>query len=204
MKALETLKVEHDGTVRNSRDDIVQFVYGADDFDACYLMRISLDFAQRPWNQLARELTQAEMGPFRRLLDTTLRYRGTGAGEFDTQAFAPIRLEASLVKALKVKGTSVEQETVEEKVDALCREVGRAPVGARTYLELYLRWELKCSSLLPLEISSEGLTHLLKSLRTQIARAKVDAQEMVGALASHSISSPLTQLVFRGREVNQS
>ena len=49
MKALETLKVEHDRTVRNSRDDIIQFLYGADDFDACYLMRISLEFAQKSW-----------------------------------------------------------------------------------------------------------------------------------------------------------
>jgi DNA-directed RNA polymerase II subunit RPB1 len=196
MKALETLKVEEDRTVRNSRNDIVQFVYGADDFDSCYLMRIDMSFARRSWRDIAQHLTPSEAAPFRPLLERALDHRGTGTGEFDTQAFAPVRLAGALVRALEISGEPASQLYVEEAVSPFCSESGAAPVGSRGLLELYLRWELRCSKLLPLSISTDGVDHLLARLRAQLRRAKVDAAEMVGALASHSLSCPLTQLVL--------
>lgn len=55
---LEDLTVTYDGTVRDSRDDIVQFKYGSDGFDPCEMEVDSfpVDFD--------RELINVKVAPF--------------------------------------------------------------------------------------------------------------------------------------------
>ena len=43
VKAMEDIRVEYDGTVRNSNGDIVQFLYGEDGMEACYIESQKID-----------------------------------------------------------------------------------------------------------------------------------------------------------------
>ena len=72
MQAMNDIVVEHDGTVRKSNGEIVQFKYGADGWDASYLVRVfltdlDLDFdgfskkyLKHPWKSYQNSLDHKE------------------------------------------------------------------------------------------------------------------------------------------------
>lgn len=44
VKSMESIKVHYDATVRNSLGDIIQFVYGEDGMDGCYIEQLQIDY----------------------------------------------------------------------------------------------------------------------------------------------------------------
>ena len=91
MKAMETLTVAYDSTVRNARQTVVQFVYGGDGFDATYIVRQSLDFLLWPEHRLRRSFVDdAEWTAFHTVFAAVRAQRARVCQQdFDTLAYAP-------------------------------------------------------------------------------------------------------------------
>lgn len=55
VKAMEDMMVQYDGTVRNATGDVVQFLYGEDGMDGCFIERQVLDLAKKSVGEMEHE-----------------------------------------------------------------------------------------------------------------------------------------------------
>jgi DNA-directed RNA polymerase II subunit RPB1 len=191
MKAMETLKVEYDGTVRNSRDHVVQFAYGADNFDASFLVRHSLKYLTEAAPNSAF-LSPQEAEAYFSVSEKIRTQRSRGLATVETVAFSPCRLDEALDEAEKRGGgPAAGPEEALRFITELCDDVCKTWWGRRHLMELHLRWELRSSRTKTL--SSEGWKAACHCLRRQVSRAYAAPGEMVGAIAAQSIGEPTSQ-----------
>ena len=193
MKALETIKIEYDRTVRNSRNDLVQFAHGADDFDAAFLVRIQIDFILKPTSTLSRSLEEEEKVLFFPLLRTVRKARlGLGL-EIDTTAFAPLRTDLVFAAVNLHKKAWEEQLHTSEWRDRLCDTLCRLKFGSRDIQELYLRWIFRHEVVK--HFTDVQLAFIARTLLVQMHQAIIPPNYSLSN-SSHSLSHCLTQSVL--------
>lgn len=191
MKAMETLGVAYDATVRNSRDHIVQFVYGADGFDASFLVRHELRWKGPPEAFLAKGEATAFQNVSKKVRSARLR----AVGAICATAYSPCRVDEVIKLAKRKYSDSIENavgpEEAYKEVNLLCDDICACWWGRRSCLELHLRWELRS------EVSGRfkraELSMVVAALKHHVRRALVAAGEMVGAIAAQSIGEPTSQ-----------
>jgi len=131
-KALESLRVAYDGTVRDSRNHVVQFVYGGNGLDASRLERVEL-WVLHASNAAIR---QALSVPYHHLCALLTPSRD---------------IEAMLAEAFSAEEL---EEALEAEASAVCagrdalragRSLFRAEMSATLYLPLNLRRVLQCA-----------------------------------------------------------
>ena len=210
MKAMESIRVAYDLTCRNSRQNIVQFEYGADGYDALYIVRQSLEPLRWSPERLLPELAEAERAPFfacwRRLLEAKLR---RCSRELDLACYVPVPFDALLQRggaggpaaseASEASGGAappLEPAAVLKEVERLCAELCPLRFGWRHHLELLLRWHLRHRSVAALPGGAARFEALVGLVRGLCRRAEVAPGEAIGPLASTSIGEPLTQLTL--------
>lgn len=194
MKALETIVVAYDLSSRNSRQSILQFSYGGDDFDAMYLVRVPLDFMWRPWDDLRRRMQPEEERAFLDALISARRQRYMHR-ELESTAFVPCVVRSAIDIGRGVPGPRLEDASARAaKLDELVRDVCRTRFGRRSFFELHLRWTLLEAEVG--SVSDKGYAAILAEVRRQSLRAVVAPGEPVGALAAQSIGEPATQMTL--------
>jgi DNA-directed RNA polymerase II subunit RPB1 len=200
MKAMETLKVEYDGTVRNARENVIQFSYGADGYDAAFLVR----------HELPNEVhfsdfgTPNEAAAFFALSKATHRHHHRGSEEPSKTIYSPFRVDQALDAScfLEKNNCTLAAATIEEIVaetEGLYRRLARdtpSPWAGRRLAELHLRWCLRSTLILSKGISKETLFRACESLEEQARNAGASPGEMVGSIAAQSIGEPTTQLTL--------
>lgn len=201
MKGMESIRVLYDGTCRNSRQNIIQFEYGGDGYDAVYLVRQSLDALKRTPAQLREALTPQELPPlwacWAGLLRGKLRRM---TKELPLESYVPVPFDTYFSQLVRQPSprASPKEVTAPEKllaqVELLCEELCRCSFGWRRPLELHLRWHLRYQNVGHLPWST--LQRCFVFLRETCSRADVAPGEAIGPLASTSIGEPLTQLTL--------
>lgn len=215
MKAMETLRVEYDGTVRNSKEQVVQFAYGADGYDGANLLRHELPKAPQPEDFAA----PTEAATFFTLLQHTERtMRLKGQEDPSRTIYSPFRPDQALDAAERRRvvlddrhnnnnnGSVVPQQLVVatldeilEETEALYARLARdvpSPWAGRGLAEVHLRWALRSSILLERRITKDVLRNACEMLEEQARNAAAAPGEMVGAIAAQSIGEPTTQLTL--------
>lgn len=200
MKAMETLKIEYDGTVRNAREHVIQFAYGADGYDGAYLVRHELPNKAQP----SDFGTQEEAAIFFALFKAVRRPHYRGSEEPSRTIYSPFRVDQALDASCRddVDDGQSEIATIEDIVtetEALYRRLARdspSPWAGRQLAELHLRWSLRSPALLARGISKEALYRTCDILEEQARNAGAAPGEMVGAIAAQSIGEPTTQLTL--------
>lgn len=195
VKAKETARVCYDLTVRNSRNNILQFEYGGDGYDATFLVRQNLDVLQRSREDVLAHLHGCEatavLAAWHRVLK--LRTRGLHK-ELDVAAYVPVPFEAVLARGALQAAAAISPEALVARVDALCAGACALRHGRRWNLELLLRWHLRHEVLG--RFTPASLDRVFADVATMCERANVAPGEAVGPLASTSIGEPLTQLTL--------
>jgi DNA-directed RNA polymerase II subunit RPB1 len=196
MKGMESIRVSYDLTCRNSRQNIVQFEYGADGYDAVYLVRQSMDALRLEPSALGAALTPSELVAFlpcwTRILEGKAR---RVARELETACYVPVPLDAILKELRQREGPEHwDAPSLLEAVAQLCTDVCQARFGWRHNLELLLRWHFRFGNVRA--VSSRSLQEALDLVRETCRRAEVAPGEAIGPLASTSIGEPLTQLTL--------
>ena len=203
MKAMETLAVAYDGTVRNSRDSIIQFAYGSDGFDATFIVKQSAEFLIRPMAELSSEFVEAdEWEPFRNVLLEIRKQRIRIQSEISAVIFSPaniVDIILEIVDPSRRNGVpqkmKVHPRELIEAVNTLCTVLCPSNNKTRGGLELLIRWHLRCSNVIE-HMTREELKHVLLEIQRRVYMAEVAPGEAVGPLAAQSISEPLTQLTL--------
>ncbi|GME52852.1 RNA polymerase II heptapeptide repeat eukaryotic [Neofusicoccum parvum] len=85
VKALEDVMAKYDGTVRNSLGDVVQFVYGEDGLDGCFIEKQSCDFVNCSDQQFKRKFYVNVMDPATSLSSDILEQADAIAGDIEVQ-----------------------------------------------------------------------------------------------------------------------
>ena len=197
MKGMESIRVAYDLTCRNSRQNIIQFEYGADGYDAVYVVRQSMDALKLSRASLEEELTPAEQPAFLACWGGVLESKAKRfVRELDVACYVPIPFDAFL-KELKQKSQTesvLEGSLLLAEVDTICSTVCAAKFGWRLSLELLVRWHFRLSNVkrVPWKAFKEATDFICRMCK----RAEVAPGEAIGPLSSTSIGEPLTQLTL--------
>ena len=196
MKAMETLAIAYDSTVRNAKYNIFQFMYGGDSFDASFLVKQSLPCLSMPMDSLRGDFTDLEWDCFRSCLLEVRAQRCRVQGDISDLVYCPGSIQDVLFiyRGRRLKGPDTSPKLVASAVDALCAECCSSLWGRRSAYEALLRWSLRYSTVR--DLSAPGFAAVVEEVRRRTLCALVAPGEAVGALAAQSISEPLTQLTL--------
>eukprot|EP01096_Ripella_sp_DP13-Kostka_P014129 TRINITY_DN628_c0_g2_i1.p1 TRINITY_DN628_c0_g2~~TRINITY_DN628_c0_g2_i1.p1 ORF type:complete len:1716 (+),score=801.40 TRINITY_DN628_c0_g2_i1:354-5501(+) len=223
MKALEDVSVAYDGTVRNSNNHVIQFIYGDDGIDPIYmesqpfptLFMSDQDVENKflfpsPFDAVV----QAEIAQLRQDRDLVREVYGL----VDDKIPLPVNIQRLLRNSLQDLRTDASDSLltppqVIQKVKNLCEDLRYVLCGneARTISDNYLEYTHNATGLfeahLRVNLSSKamikdhGLTqtqfdHLLEIIKTKYRQAIAHPGEMVGPIAVQSIGEPATQMTL--------
>lgn len=203
MKAMETLTVAYDRTVRNANQNILQFQYGADDFDATYVLRQTLPCLTTSLSELENNFEPG--GEWQMFKDVLLGFRERKwrflLSESDTFVYCPGSVEDiyMMFQARSKMYKLAESDCLSSaeclaRVNKLCEGCCVAPWSYRACYAVLLRWNLRYEAVRTFP------THVFDDMLAEITRrthyALVAPGEAVGALSAQSISEPLTQLTL--------
>jgi DNA-directed RNA polymerase II subunit RPB1 len=186
-KAMETLVVQYDLTVRDSRGCVVQFAYGCDSFDATYLVRQGTPYLHSTPERLAEELAPEELPDF---LAALARQACRGA-EAPECIYTPCRVEQHLlaVAPARIGQAPIARELVDEAVARIVRRRGH--FDDHGLLALHLAWHLRrgvCETL-----DARGLASALDALLRDGERSVVSPGEVVGLVAAQGLGERFSQ-----------
>lgn len=215
IKALEDVRVEFDGTVRDGDGRVVQFVYGEDNCDATRLEKHSLD----PWSAAvfewtAQELADTSTAPVKPEALEELRREARALREdaeiLDSararrrDTMLPLDARAYVRAVSRRREASREDEpplpwSIAYMTRELVSRLERAPGGLSIAARYHVRARLASKPLLrafpdgnaPLTLEVLGIA--LREIELGYARARVQAGEAVGIIAAQSLGEPLTQ-----------
>jgi len=212
MKGMESARVAYDGTVRNSQQEVVQYVYGGDGFDAARLVKSTLPLVLLSDGAVAAAATEVE-APRLLMLRDTLRaacrltpWRRQWSDVVYTPFHGPWVLDsvggASSGAASGTPGAA--SGAASESVDALAHAAWMDGLVASVTaacnntllppLEAYVRWHFRAG--VTGRLPRKALRRLTDKVTGMVARARVAPAEMVGALAAQSCGEPTTQLTL--------
>ena len=187
VKAMETLCVQYDGTVRNSREHIIQFSYGSDGYDASFLVRHSLPCLLKSPAELRGDFADDEWPAFVAALGRAQRRHVGTTGEVQTVCYFPCRVEHHLASATKGPGPPL----AAEEVGAVIRRIVSGRYDNHSLLELHLRWNLR--SAITRSYPAAELRRILSALEGDASRARASPGEAVGPIAAQGLGERFSQ-----------
>ena len=203
MKALETINVEYDGTVRDSDKNIIEMCYGGDNCDASQLEKVNLSFLLLPIAQLRANCTphEDEMEPLLGLIRECVTAKlSLICPILDVVSYIPINIPLLLLQITTtsntggVKLTAIDARNgVMDLLDFFAQQRDKHTLFIRAGIAYWLR----TTNLVDREsLTDDQFQTLVAQIKTQYQRSTVDAGEMVGVLAAESAGEPCTQLTL--------
>ena len=210
IKAMENYCVVHGGSVRDSYDNILDFIYGTDGYDGAWVEHTRLFWMRESvnWDREFPVSTDDECVQEAALFRATrLLCIQSSLSFFQRQVGNEAVVGRDIGSAvMQLRGTARAPPPYLTRAEAVRItqrflqshkwHTGSDPLVC--FQEGHARWELR-SSLVCSNIylrNAEYLQSFLESVSHSIERAKVEAGEMVGPLAAQSASEPATQLTL--------
>lgn len=220
IKGMEDCQAAYDGTVRNSRKGVVQYVYGGDNFDGTHLVKHELPLFTMS-NDAICEAASSELEASRLLqlrdIIRAERPLSTFRLTWPRDVFVPFQAEWLLDQCIKPTQAKPPTHTGAELPEAARSQEALTPgqtdawqtelqqrllagtelgVPHPTLLRAYAMWHFRHTVLRDRGLSPQQLTLLMQRVLVAIQRATVAPMEMVGALAAESCGEPATQLTL--------
>jgi DNA-directed RNA polymerase II subunit RPB1 len=224
IKGLEDLVATYDGTVRNSKNKIIQFRYGEDNMDACKVeeqvlplwdmtveqiynhfhtddVELTPDAEERAKEQLddCREMSKVWVTAMLRYRDESVRCVFQNVDEKRVRApVAFMHLINGIGRQANLSGPSdMTPLEMYEHLDLTYSKLEsmRSIAPTELFRALYYYY-LSPRELLVRRFNKDALDVLLGQVVLQYKRAAVNPGEMVGIIAAQSIGEPTTQLTL--------
>lgn len=217
VKGMESHRVEHDLTVRDASNNIVEFIYGGDGLNPAKLERSEFDAFAKSDQQLHDECIhksssagerKAQENEWMRLLETRNENRSYRIHVLMTKIHKTMDLAVNPRRVLlmtvaqrpstKRKCNRVSVKTVNSSLDELMEMLIKTfSAQASCNLRLALLYELRSSAIVHTHhLSKSQWDTVLETIKTTILGAIVEAGEMVGCIAAQSIGEPATQMTL--------
>ena len=194
VKAMESHRVSYDGTVRNSSEGIVQFLYSGMGFDPSRLERVRLPCLLQSIADIRARHSSTEAERIlleRNIVLESMDRLGCELDDRVTLPFDPMRFVQRLADD--------ESRDVDESLHAASDFLRMVGDQASALVRLACHAHFPESMLL--RRSASAVRKLCYDIRTHVEQANVDAGEMVGCIAAQSIGEPTTQMSLRGDEI---
>lgn len=195
-KSMEECRVLCDGTIRNSDDDVISFVWGSDGFHPTRIERVKLDFLTMTATQRAARLDTEDE---RRVMEDAVAQilivkRHLLAGAMDARVllpFNPVRI-LRFLKRVSQSGSRAHTPRVDltahrERVLAIVR--GRPHVVRASLVDLMTARNVR-------NVPEKITEALLDFIEHRITSAMSTTCESVGCIAAQSIGEPCTQMTL--------
>ena len=219
VKAMESHRVEHDLSVRDANNNIVEFIYGGDGINPIKLERMHIrafvlgdeELVAKCVTQTANieleRLQRAECAAIVQIRDEVRGHRIHFMNPtIDTCVTGPVdphRVLRLIVCSTKGKcegADSVQHQRVAEDVTALLTGLQQQvslPLAATANLRLAIALELRTAVVVErLAATKQEWTLTLQAIQEKVLHAIAEAGEMVGCIAAQSIGEPATQLTL--------
>ena len=193
VKALESIAVEYDGTVRDAHGDIIEFHYGGDGCDAALLEHVNLDFLLFSDKRLRSHcISDEEYETIRSYQQQCLKSRITIiCPEPTTDCYLPCNVDLLLLQTFH--GVCEDIQDVNGAIADLIRYLEGLKCQTlffRAHIIFSLRAEV---------LSRHSAAHVLRVVRLARSyheKAVIQPGEMVGVEAASSVGEPTTQLTL--------
>jgi DNA-directed RNA polymerase II subunit RPB1 len=214
VKALEDLMVRYDGTVRNSDDDIVQFLYGEDGLDGACVEAQKLDYIQMTVSELEdtyRYDFHKPTSSFRKWLcpkQFDMFHTETSQNKLEREYEIILDLLRELREGLIFpEQAGLNPITVVERTEELLRKLIVVPGNERLTVEAQSNATIMFHNLVRSTLASkrvlreykltpEAFEWLLVEIENRFHLSQVNPGEMIGTIAAQSLGEPTTQMTL--------
>ena len=205
MKALETITVEYDGTVRDSHKNLIELRYGGDNCDAAQLERVNLSFLKLNLEQLQQKFhpyAEAELDTLLVLFRQTIQEKLSLISPIlDTVSFLPVNVPLLMLQQSSTLEPGEVLLTPEEAHEAVCELLSYFEKTHSDKQTLFLRtsiaFTLRSAEVVDREkLSINQFQELIDNIKRLYQKSAVHPGEMVGVLAAESTGEPCTQLTL--------
>lgn len=195
MKGMEAHKVDAFGSVRDAQAGLISPLYGGDGIDAQFLEPVSVSFLSLDVESLKRQFLPWEFKRFKAYFEKArwLKTSPFSQTDFPESCLLPVHVQR-MSETLPRTPTRVSSEAYFSRVSETIEFFRKKP--GTFYLRLCLCYYFRTRVLVAKRVSLEDLDQILERIKNGYAKCRVDAGEMVGALASESIGEPSTQLTL--------
>ncbi len=222
VKAMESATVHHDFSVRMEDNSVLQYIYGDDGYSAVYLENVSIpldNFFERyciSTYNFNKEMTEGEDTSYngdnkndkflmslsdevreliledaelKKALDAEYTYLYNNRHLIPNGRYAsPVNIGRMLLKCKRdPRNDTVSPYLVLELLDTL--------MGDNIVLNYYIRLSLAVKRVISV-CSTKDFKEIVALVAERLARARVNANEMVGTLAAQSVGEPATQMTL--------
>jgi len=191
VKATEDLVLKYDNTTRNVHNDVIQFTYGGDGFDATQLIRLPMIFcSQNKWSEMQWNKLCDEDGAFD-AVSRLQQFISQHKIEEDDIICTPFNLEMIIEQSKNAMALNVIAVPT-------CSEIVRFIFSLPTHkLQLYVAYGLSVHRVRNiLHLDQLQWDFIVGEINRLINKARVQPGEPVGILAATNIAEPATQLTL--------
>ena len=225
IKTLEDLKVMYDGTVRDANNNVVQFCYGEDGFDACKIENVSLFYLSKSTMEIQQEFLMKDYETeeertrhYHHFVNTILGFKSYYI-DVMCKGLPPLKQGVLLHFPVNFERTILNIKTM---FHLHVKEEGGRSSSANAKSRLSVTYildkidevvdrlnpsDVLCRYLLNIYLSpkrimerhgftKEAFDHLLDTIEHIYRMSLVQPGEMVGAIAAQSIGEPTTQMTL--------
>ncbi|MAJ82574.1 MAG: hypothetical protein CMF41_06630 [Legionellales bacterium] len=190
MKALENLKIDTDGTVKNSDGSVLQFSYGDDGYDAMFIEKQKIEtFDGVIVGNIEEQKLLHEDYEFLKAND---RYRDPSLKD-SNQYMLPIPVERIILNAQTLFSFPSRELNEDEIFDKVLPFISKEK---NKMIQILLRCHLNSKKLKDKKITLDELDKVLTDIQGKLDTVDVSPGESVGAISAQSIGEPATQMTL--------
>ncbi|EPR80047.1 DNA-directed RNA polymerase II largest subunit [Spraguea lophii 42_110] len=219
VKSLEDCSIAYDGSVRNGNNNIFQFLYGEDGFDATFIERNKeqeLNKLHKFYvealkdNNILEHYANIDNNPVvyakQDYPSANTSYSNTEELKKEYEEIKNIKIDNVVYLPVNFKRIFYNERVNNRGTIKNYKEISKGRKEIENYLKELrienkslierIKYSLSIYNILKNKINLEGYKHIIKRIRNYLQRGKIAYSEMVGTLASQSIGEPATQMTL--------
>lgn len=202
VRAMEDVKVKYDFTVRNSNDNIIQFLYGNDNFEPS-----KLEFQYIPYVEISDEEFEEKYFNNEEEFEQLEKDRMYLQSICKSRLISPVNVDRIVKRYSSNRKTKLTSDMVVKKVNELLNKLQYYVVKnnitkqiinfATKNIKIIVREKLCCNKVINVhKIGKSKFEKMLDEIYIKFMKSIIHPGEMVGPIAAQSIGEKVTQLTL--------
>ena len=223
IKTMEDMVVKYDGTVRNSMNEVVQFVYGGDSLNTIFIEKANIESINMSKDELLKYIT-VKQNKNNKLLNIEYKdiindwkyikkYNIQNSVMNMNKFYFPYNLNRIILTAKKkiYKNDTLSISSIITKRNKLFEDIEKqftVPVTSKQmkeeiltevirFMKIHLQFELCCKNVLEkYQLSKTQYDYVINYIKKQYRKSIIHPGEVVGITAAQAFGEPTTQMTL--------